>query len=60
MLEKTITIMKQKSCFSIRSDIVVKTQQNKKMVEVKIKEGEMFLLPAKIPHSPVRPRFQLA
>ena len=42
--------------FQLEGDIVVKTQQNKKMVEVKIKEGEMFLLPAKIPHSPVRPK----
>ena len=33
--------------FQLEGDIVVKTQQNKKMVEVKIKEGEMFLLPAK-------------
>ena len=41
--------------YQIEGDIVVKTQQNHKMVEVKIKEGEMFLLPAKIPHSPVRP-----
>ena len=41
--------------FQIEGDIVVKTQQNKKMVEVSIKEGEMFLLPAKIPHSPIRP-----
>ena len=41
--------------FQIEGDIVVKTQQNNKMVEVEIKEGEMFLLPAKIPHSPVRP-----
>ena len=45
--------------FQIEGDIVVKTQQNKKMVEVKIKEGEMFLLPAKIPHSPIRPEGQL-
>ena len=41
--------------FQIEGDIVVKTQQNNKMIEVKIKEGEMFLLPPKIPHSPIRP-----
>jgi len=42
--------------YQIEGDIVVKTQQNKKVVEVKIKEGEMFLLPPKIPHSPIRPK----
>ena len=41
--------------YQIEGDIVVKIQQNGKMVEVSIKEGEMFLLPPKIPHSPVRP-----
>jgi len=41
--------------YQIEGDIIVKTQQNNKMVEVKIKEGEMFLLPAKVPHSPIRP-----
>ena len=41
--------------YQIEGDIIVKTQQKNKMVEVKIKEGEMFLLPAKIPHSPIRP-----
>ena len=40
--------------YQIEGDIVVKTQQNGKLVEVPIKAGEMFLLPAKIPHSPVR------
>lgn len=40
--------------YQIEGDIVVKTQQNGKLVEVPIKEGEMFLLPAKVPHSPVR------
>tara|TARA_B100000579_G_scaffold14318_1_gene10235 strand:- start:189 stop:716 length:528 start_codon:yes stop_codon:yes gene_type:complete len=40
--------------YQIEGSIVVKTQQKGKMVEVQIKEGEMFLLPPKIPHSPVR------
>ena len=30
-------------------------QVDGKAVEVPIKEGEMFLLPAKVPHSPIRP-----
>ena len=33
---------------------MVKIQEEGKSVEVPIKEGEMFLLPAKIPHSPIR------
>ena len=41
--------------YQIEGDIIVKTQQNGKKVEVSIKEGEMFLLPPKIPHSPIRP-----
>ncbi len=40
--------------YQLEGDIIVKTQQFGKMIEVPIKEGEMFLLPAKIPHSPVR------
>ena len=40
--------------YQIEGDIIVKTQQDGKMIEVPIKEGEMFLLPAKIPHSPIR------
>ena len=40
--------------YQIEGDIVVKTQQNGNLVEVSVKEGEMFLLPSKIPHSPVR------
>ena len=40
--------------YQIEGDIVVKTQQDGKLVEYDIKEGEMFLLPAKIPHSPIR------
>ena len=41
--------------YQLEGDIVVKTQQNGKKVEIPIKEGEMFLLPPRIPHSPVRP-----
>ena len=41
--------------FQLEGDILVKTQQNGKCVDVPIKAGEMFLLPAKIPHSPIRP-----
>ena len=40
--------------YQIEGDIIVKTQQNGELVQYEIKEGEMFLLPAKIPHSPVR------
>ncbi|MAW20943.1 MAG: 3-hydroxyanthranilate 3,4-dioxygenase [Flavobacteriales bacterium] len=40
--------------YQIEGDIIVKTQQKGKLVEYEIKEGEIFLLPEKIPHSPVR------
>ena len=40
--------------YQLEGDIVVKTQQQGKLVEYQINEGEMFLLPQKIPHSPVR------
>lgn len=41
--------------FQIEGDITVKTIQDGKNVDVVIKEGEMFLLPPHIPHSPQRP-----
>jgi 3-hydroxyanthranilate 3,4-dioxygenase len=41
--------------YQIEGDITVYIQQDGKKVEIPIKEGEMFLLPAKVPHSPVRP-----
>ena len=41
--------------YQIEGDIVVKTQQNGKLVKYNINEGEMFLLQPKIPHSPIRP-----
>ena len=40
--------------YQIEGAIKVKTQQGGKLVVYEIKEGEMFLLPEKIPHSPVR------
>ena len=40
--------------YQIEGDIIVKTQQEGKLVEYNIKENEMFLLPAKVPHSPIR------
>ena len=40
--------------YQIEGDIIVKTQQTGELVQYDIKEGEMFLLPAKVPHSPIR------
>ena len=40
--------------YQIKGDIVVRIQEDGKAVDVPIKEGEVFLLPAKIPHSPMR------
>ena len=41
--------------YQIEGDIEVGVQINGKAEVVKIKEGEMFLLPARVPHSPSRP-----
>ena len=40
--------------YQIQGDIIVKIQEDGKKVEIPIKEGEVFLLPPKVPHSPVR------
>lgn len=40
--------------FQLKGDITVYIQEAGKSRKVDIKEGEMFLLPARIPHSPVR------
>ena len=40
--------------YQIEGDITVKIQEAEKAVDVEIKEGEMFLLPAGVPHSPIR------
>jgi 3-hydroxyanthranilate 3,4-dioxygenase len=39
----------------LEGDIVVKTIQDRRIVEVPIRQGEVFLLPAEVPHSPQRP-----
>lgn len=41
--------------YQLEGDITVKIQEDGQAVEVPIKEGEIFLLPARIPHSPIRP-----
>lgn len=40
--------------YQIEGDALIKIQENGKAVEVPIKEGEIFLLPPKVPHNPVR------
>ncbi len=40
--------------YQLEGDINVRIQEDGKAVDVPIKAGEMFLLPARIPHSPMR------
>lgn len=40
--------------FQLEGNITVKIQENGEAKEVEIKEGEMFLLPPKVPHNPIR------
>jgi len=41
--------------YQLEGDILVKIQEDGQSVEVPIKAGEMYLHPAKVPHSPIRP-----
>src|SRR6202011_29228 len=41
--------------FQIEGDMVLKTVQDGRLTDVPIREGEMYLLPAEVPHSPQRP-----
>jgi len=40
--------------YQLEGDIVVRIQEDGKIVDIPIKKGEMFLLPGKVPHSPQR------
>jgi 3-hydroxyanthranilate 3,4-dioxygenase len=41
--------------YQLEGDISVKVQEEGKSVTIPIKEGDMFLLPGSVPHSPDRP-----
>src|ERR1700736_817878 len=41
--------------FQIEGDMVLKTVQDGRLTDVPIRQGEMYLLPAEVPHSPRRP-----
>jgi len=40
--------------YQLEGDILVKVQEDGKAVDVPIHEGEIFLLPPRVPHNPVR------
>jgi len=40
--------------YQLEGEMLLRTQQDNKVVEYPIKAGEVFLLPPKVPHSPVR------
>jgi 3-hydroxyanthranilate 3,4-dioxygenase len=45
----------EKLFYQIEGDMLLRTVQDGRLVEVPIRAGELFLLPAEMPHSPQRP-----
>jgi len=45
----------QEFFFQLEGDIVLRTMQDGRRVDVPIRQGEVLLLPANVPHSPQRP-----
>lgn len=41
--------------YQLEGDVNVRIQENGQAVDIPIREGEMFLLPPRVPHSPMRP-----
>jgi 3-hydroxyanthranilate 3,4-dioxygenase len=41
--------------FQVEGDMLLRTLQDGRLTDVPIREGEMYLLPADVPHSPQRP-----
>lgn len=41
--------------FQMEGDIILRIMEDGKAVDIPIREGEIFLLPPKVPHSPQRP-----
>lgn len=41
--------------FQVEGDMVLNTMQNGRLTAVPIRQGEVFLLPPEVPHSPQRP-----
>ncbi len=45
----------QELFYQIEGDMLLKTRQDGRLIDVPIRQGEMLLLPALVPHSPQRP-----
>jgi 3-hydroxyanthranilate 3,4-dioxygenase len=41
--------------FQVEGDMVLKTVQDGRLTDIPIRQGEVFLLPPEVPHSPQRP-----